>query len=497
MAKTPEKGDSSPKKTSPEYKFEIILKAIADNNEKTNKAIADSSKELKNYTADNNKELKNSLDCIEKAQLDWQKKQEEKNKIQEEVNNTMFRKIERLEKLVEGKNPDSPITPARTKVVQNLAKNFEPINHSLFNRPGTEKSSGTYSDKLQTNINTVRLGDLEKSPIGRTHKNQQQINKDKQNQDKLEASCEEARRTIGIGPIVDSEIQHFLGGKEPKAENLTEAKILAFEDLLMGDLGMDFEPLGGKDSIETTFRPKGDNKKKLMFIRFNNERAADTVMRRVIQQKRGKKTPTCIYPPPELFDRYKAATNHCHGLRHEHGIKTIIKIGKRDIKVLIKEEGDTSFKEMDLNDLDLPDIDMEARRPRASLNPSTYTESGFFTPKGRTNKERAPKMGDPNEDLTGAKHDGSPGENLENNHEGNKKNEVTNKPNEENSKGEPPKGDNPEEENDEVEYLKTIDTNDLDDQTLTNDLGISTRSMSTGSKIPGMKQIPKKSDKKK
>ena len=42
----------------------------------------------------------------------------------------------------------------------------------------------------------------------------------------------------------------------------------------------------------------------------------------------------------------------------------------------------------------------------------------------------------------------------------------------------------------------TIDINDLDDHTLTNDLGISTRSMSIGSKIPGLKQVPKKSDKK-
>ena len=87
------------------------------------------------------------------------------------------------------------------------------------------------------------------------------------------------------------------GGAKPLADGVERAKTLAVTDFLIGDLGIDINILG---KIEKTFRPRGENPKNILYVKFNNVDAAEIIIKQFADLRITKESGVMyrLYIPP-------------------------------------------------------------------------------------------------------------------------------------------------------------------------------------------------------
>ena len=201
----------------------------------------------------------------------------------------------------------------------------------------------------------------------------------------------EARRVIGIGPVFQSDFDHF------SRDNPDEAIKLAAIEALRYDLNIKEEEIKDED-IENTFLPPKATKVPRVYVRFYKQEHADLCLK-AAKYLKNSETKVFRYFPRQFQARVRALEEVAYPMRKQQdpGYKTEVVFNATDVELLVCSRGMTRYHPYHVPHL--PPIDMAPfrspppGRPRHKRNrsgtpsPEAPSKSSRYLPSTPPNKQ--------------------------------------------------------------------------------------------------------------
>ena len=181
---------------------------------------------------------------------------------------------------------------------------------------------------------------------------------------KVEELCAVGRRVIGFSPIeprmLELQIQSF-GAKDQE-----EAMLMEVKSYMKCEMKVKPSEINKLDIVKI-FPPAKDNWN-VLYVEFGSEYQVDRLMAHTREMVKSDHRVVRWYPK-QMYERYRAVESIAYDIRKTMKHKTRVKIGRSDIELSTRENGNTFWKRQALPD-HLPKIDMNfSSRPALVSSP--------------------------------------------------------------------------------------------------------------------------------
>ena len=258
------------------------------------------------------------------------------------------------------------------KQVDNLTGLLMGLKDKVENSSGVMRNENSPNSDISTTEPVTRqsqLGGAQVVVVGR-----------QEHSEGLSEIISEARRTVGLYRIDNSDLQRMRQEQYGGAQTEYEEKLLAVREYLKGELKIDTETIKRMD-IEKMFFLRKDNPE-CMYVTFKCRSSVSKIFEKTYIMRRESRVQT--YIPREFKERARAISEFEYELREREKCKTKVRMGFYDLQVFKKNRSGGKWELVPLTGVELPPVDL-------SMSQSPSRPVTTSPPPGRPGQKRPEK----------------------------------------------------------------------------------------------------------